>query len=106
MLPSVPTLVRLCVALQLPPEEVLGLSAASPSPGGPHPREATLRRLLFLCRGLEDELLDTVVTVATTLHRYSHPSPTRPSRTRPAATRASPGPRAKGRPRRTARGRG
>lgn len=107
MLPSVPTLVRLCLALQLSPEEALGLSTASPSPEGRHPREAALRRLLFLARGLEDDMLDTVVTLATTLHRYSSRPPTSASasRSRPAATRASPVPRAKSRSRRTPPGR-
>jgi len=105
MLPSVPTLVRLCLALQLSPEEALGLSTASANPEGRHPREATLRRLLFLARGLEDDMLDTVVTLATTLHRYSSRPPTPASRSRPAATRGSRGPRAKSRSRRTPPGR-
>jgi len=105
MLPSVPTLVRLCLALQLSPEEALGLATANPSPEGRHPREAALRRLLFLARGLEDDMLDTVVTLATTLHRYSSRPPTSASRSRPAATRANPGPRAKSRSRRTPPGR-
>ncbi|MCP3105333.1 helix-turn-helix domain-containing protein [Myxococcus sp. K15C18031901] len=70
MLPSVPTLYRLCTELMLSPEDLLGLSESSKK--GPRTRpedEASLRRLLFLARKLDERKLDALLRVATELAR-------------------------------------
>ena len=70
MLPSVPSLVRLCAALHLSPEDALGFA---PSPtqrkrsGGHAPDEETLRRLLYIARRLEPRQLDALLGVATAM---------------------------------------
>jgi transcriptional regulator with XRE-family HTH domain len=70
MLPSVPSLVRLCAALHLSPEDALGF-APSPAPGrrksGQESEEETLRRLVYIARRLTPEQLTALVGVATAM---------------------------------------
>lgn len=74
MLPSVPSLFRLCTELHVSPEVLMGL--ASPGAGKKAQRaapreEATpeLRRLLSLARKLDEEKLDALLHVAAALSR-------------------------------------
>ncbi|AGC43160.1 DNA-binding protein [Myxococcus stipitatus DSM 14675] len=72
MLPSVPTLFRLCTELKVSSEELLGLEASGRSGTGPRAKEddaPSLRRLLHLARKLDEGKLDALVHVATELAR-------------------------------------
>ncbi|RKH67493.1 helix-turn-helix domain-containing protein [Corallococcus llansteffanensis] len=72
MLPSVPSLVRLCAALHLSPEEALGFSprkARAGKKGGRGPDDETLQRLLYISRRLEAEQLTALLGVATAMLR-------------------------------------
>nr|BDT32072.1 helix-turn-helix domain-containing protein [Myxococcus sp. MH1] len=72
MLPSVPTLYRLCTELKVSPEELLGLAKSAQGGKGPRATEddaPTLRRLLYLARKLDAGKLDALVHVATELAR-------------------------------------
>jgi transcriptional regulator with XRE-family HTH domain len=75
MLPSVPSLYRLCQELRISPELLLGLT---PGPGSrkkgarsqpPEENTPELRRLLHLARKLDAEKLDALLHVATALSR-------------------------------------
>ncbi|PTL84584.1 helix-turn-helix transcriptional regulator [Vitiosangium sp. GDMCC 1.1324] len=76
--PSVPTLRRLCLALGLSSDSVLGL--AEPKPSVPHgPREPPpLRRLLRTLRRLPPEQLRTVAQVAHAFSRSNQRFAARP----------------------------
>lgn len=70
MMPSVPSLVRLCTALHLSPEDALGFApspARSRRGSGDASQEETLRRLLYLARRLEPEQLSALLNVATAM---------------------------------------
>jgi|SRR5215217_4974593 len=74
MLPSVPSLFRLCAELHVSPEVLLGLTppGAGKKAQRAAPREEEtpeLRRLLSLARKLDEEKLDALVHVATALSR-------------------------------------
>jgi transcriptional regulator with XRE-family HTH domain len=72
MLPSVPSLVRLCAALHLSPEEALGFSsnkASGKKKGVREPDDETLRRLLYIARKLEPEQLAALLGAATAMLR-------------------------------------
>ncbi|NNB91908.1 helix-turn-helix transcriptional regulator [Corallococcus exiguus] len=76
MLPSVPSLYRLCQELRVSPETLLGLTPAGEVRKGakkPSPREdgdaPDLRRLLHLARKLDAEKLDALLHVASALAR-------------------------------------
>lgn len=72
MLPSVPSLVRLCAALHLSPEDALGFApgtARARKKGEPAPDDETLRRLLYIARRLGPEQLDALMGVATAMLR-------------------------------------
>ncbi|MBZ4334477.1 MULTISPECIES: helix-turn-helix domain-containing protein [unclassified Corallococcus] len=74
MLPSVPTLYRLCTELKVSPEDLLGLTGLVRGRKGqrPRPREdetPALRRLLYLARKLDAEKLEALLHVATVLTR-------------------------------------
>ncbi|MFP2927223.1 helix-turn-helix domain-containing protein [Pyxidicoccus sp. 3LG] len=72
MLPSVPSLVRLCAALHLSPEEALGFSpekACARKKGAREPEDETLRRLLYISRRLEPDQLAALLGVATAMLR-------------------------------------
>jgi transcriptional regulator with XRE-family HTH domain len=72
MLPSVPSLVRLCAALHLSPEEALGFSprpGRSGKKGAKGADEETLQRLLYIARRLEAGQLDALLGVATAMLR-------------------------------------
>ena len=62
MFPSVPTLRRICVALEIPSDELLGLDA---------PQSSGLRRLVSAARGLRNSQLRLLHRLAESLH----PSP-------------------------------
>jgi hypothetical protein len=73
-MPSVPTLRRLCVALRLPADSLLGLGAAQPPawtelPPPPERDEPQLRRLLRHVRKLSPTQLRALSLVAATLRR-------------------------------------
>ncbi|NVJ27511.1 helix-turn-helix transcriptional regulator [Myxococcus sp. AM011] len=70
MIPSVETLKKLCVALMVSPEDMMGLTE-SPDKGSPTRPEdtVTLRRLLFLARKLDAAKLDALVRITTELAR-------------------------------------
>jgi transcriptional regulator with XRE-family HTH domain len=70
MLPSVPSLVRLCAALHLSPEEALGFApslARGKHRSGQAPDEETLRRLDYIARRLTPEQLTALLGVATAM---------------------------------------
>ncbi len=70
MLPSVPSLVRLCAALHLSPEDALGFAprpARAKRKSGQEPEEETLRRLVYIARRLAPEQLAALLGVATAL---------------------------------------
>ncbi|XXF79771.1 helix-turn-helix transcriptional regulator [Myxococcaceae bacterium GXIMD 01537] len=72
MMPSVPTLYRLCTELKVPPEELLGIPESAHGGAGPRAKEddaPSLRRLLYLARKLDAGKLDALVHVATELAR-------------------------------------
>ncbi|GMU06759.1 helix-turn-helix transcriptional regulator [Corallococcus caeni] len=75
MLPSVPSLYRLCQELRVSPEAMLGLTPKGTVSKGrkPAPREdgdaPDLRRLLHLARKLDAEKLDALLHVASVLAR-------------------------------------
>jgi len=77
VLPSVPTLCRLCDALHVSSDTLLGRSgkaseAAAPAQAGLTPQEAAasdLRRLLTLALRMNDTQLQALTTVATALLR-------------------------------------
>ncbi|MCY1045083.1 helix-turn-helix transcriptional regulator [Corallococcus sp. bb12-1] len=74
MLPSVPTLYRLCIELKVSPEDLLGLTALVRGRKGQRPRARedelpALRRLLYLARKLDAEKLEALLHVATVLTR-------------------------------------
>ncbi|NOK12782.1 helix-turn-helix domain-containing protein [Corallococcus exercitus] len=75
MLPSVPSLYRLCQELRVSPETMLGLTPEGAVRKGrkPAPREdgdaPDLRRLLHLARKLDAEELDALLNVASVLAR-------------------------------------
>ncbi|MBU8900861.1 helix-turn-helix domain-containing protein [Corallococcus sp. M34] len=70
MLPSVPTLYRLCTELMLSPEDLLGLADSSAKGPRTHPEDdSNLRRLLFLARKLDERKLDALVRITTELAR-------------------------------------
>ncbi|MGE6758436.1 helix-turn-helix domain-containing protein [Corallococcus interemptor] len=75
MLPSVPSLYRLCMELRVSPETLLGLTPSGEVRKGSKkqsPREADapdLRRLLHLARKLDAEKLDALLHVASALAR-------------------------------------
>ncbi len=62
MFPSVPTLRRICVALEIPSDELLGLDA---------PQSSSLRRLVSAARGLRHSQVRLLHRLAESLH----PSP-------------------------------
>jgi transcriptional regulator with XRE-family HTH domain len=74
MLPSVPTLVRLCQVLHSTPDELLGFSSAS-SQAAPRPtrawreQEEALRHLLSIARKLDAEKVQALITMAQALLR-------------------------------------
>lgn len=72
MLPSVPTLCRLCVTLEVSSDELLGLDAAErealAGPPGPEPLPE-FRRLVSLVRTLSPSALRTLTAVATAVGR-------------------------------------
>jgi transcriptional regulator with XRE-family HTH domain len=77
VLPSVPTLCRLCDALHVSSDTLLGrsgnaLEAAAPAQAGLTPQQAAatdLRRLLTLVLRMDDSQLQALTTVAATLLR-------------------------------------
>lgn len=74
LMPSVPTLRRLCVALRLPADSLLGLGAAqlpawTELPPPPERDEPQLRRLLRHVRKLSPTQLRALSLVAATLRR-------------------------------------
>ncbi|MFY2557903.1 helix-turn-helix transcriptional regulator [Corallococcus terminator] len=74
MLPSVPSLFRLCTELHVSPEVLLGLTPPGAGKKGQRapPREEgtpELRRLLSLARKLDAEKLDALLHMATVLSR-------------------------------------
>lgn len=76
LMPSVPTLRRLCMALRLPADALLGLGTRQPSAwtelaAPPKPEEPNLRRLLRHVRKLTPTQLRALSLVAATLRRES-----------------------------------
>jgi transcriptional regulator with XRE-family HTH domain len=72
LLPSVPSLVRLCAALHLPPDEALGFSSSKDKGtkrGGREPEDELLRRLLYIARKLEPDQLEALVGTASAMLR-------------------------------------
>lgn len=74
MLPSVPSLRRLCRALRVPSDTLLGLSSQTvaqlPASEPLHEDDRPLmRRLLHLARRMDDDQLRAVITVAQVLLR-------------------------------------
>jgi transcriptional regulator with XRE-family HTH domain len=74
LMPSVPTLRRLCVALHLPADKLLALSSAQPpawteAPQPPEREEPQIRRLLRHVRKLSPHQLRALSLVAATLRR-------------------------------------
>ncbi|WP_338869321.1 helix-turn-helix transcriptional regulator [Myxococcus stipitatus] len=72
MLPSVPTLYRLCTELNVSPVALLGLAESAQGVKGARAKEEdtqSLRRLLYLARKLDEGKLDALVHVATELSR-------------------------------------
>ena len=74
MLPSVPTLYRLCRELRVSPEKLMGLTPTGDvrkgSKTSPKQEDAPeLRRLLHLARKLDAEKLDALLHVASALAR-------------------------------------
>ncbi|MCP3170147.1 helix-turn-helix domain-containing protein [Myxococcus qinghaiensis] len=70
MLPSVPTLYRLCTELKVSPEELLGLTEAAHAGKGPRTTEddaPSLRRLLYVARKLNEAQLEALLHMATVL---------------------------------------
>jgi transcriptional regulator with XRE-family HTH domain len=71
MLPSVPTLVRLCETLQASPAEILGFTRPAQrgkvKPSGEDP--PSLHQLVNLARRLDETERQTLITVAKTLLR-------------------------------------
>ncbi|HEX8437161.1 helix-turn-helix transcriptional regulator [Archangium sp.] len=74
LMPSVPTLRRLCVALHLPADKLLALSSTQPpawaeAPPPPEREGPQMRRLLRHARKLSPHQLRALSLVAATLHR-------------------------------------
>ncbi|MFY2559342.1 helix-turn-helix domain-containing protein [Corallococcus terminator] len=71
MLPSVPSLYRLCRELGVSPEVMLDLGGENPGKKSRSREEATpgLRRLQHLARKLDAEKLDALLHIATVLSR-------------------------------------
>lgn len=72
MLPSVPSLYRLCRELRVSPETLMGLGPPAGGRKGPRPQDAEetrLRRLLHLAHKLDEEDLDALLHVASALAR-------------------------------------
>lgn len=71
MLPSVPSLYRLCRELDVSPEALLGLTGENRGRKSRSREEATpgLRRLQHLARRLDAEKLDALLHIATVLSR-------------------------------------
>ncbi|NNB90015.1 helix-turn-helix domain-containing protein [Corallococcus exiguus] len=70
MMPSVSTLYRMCIALMVSPEDLLGLTESTDSEARARPEDdAALRRLIFVARKLDAGKLDALVHVATELAR-------------------------------------
>lgn len=69
MLPSVPTLLRICDALDISADEALGRSV--PEKGKKRAEEASenLRRLIALSRKLDEKQLEALVHVAQVMRR-------------------------------------
>lgn len=69
MLPSVPTLLRICDALDISADEALGRTV--PQKGKRRPEEASenLRRLVTLGRKLDERQLEALVHVAQVMRR-------------------------------------
>ncbi len=92
MLPSVPTLMRLCHALALDANALLGFSSARPALGlVPHPAAGEaeppgLRRLLRVTRRLSPRQLSLLGSMAHALSRVTH----RPSRRLSRRSRETP----------------
>ncbi|WP_239014775.1 helix-turn-helix transcriptional regulator [Archangium violaceum] len=69
MLPSVPTLRRICLALEILPDELLGLETReSPDPELELELDSDMRRLISAVRGLNASELRLLHRLADTLH--------------------------------------
>jgi transcriptional regulator with XRE-family HTH domain len=73
MLPSVPTLVRLCRVLHSTPDELLGFSSSAPQAPKPtrawREQEEALRHLLAIARKLDAEKVQALISMAQALLR-------------------------------------
>jgi transcriptional regulator with XRE-family HTH domain len=75
LMPSVPTLRRLCLALQMPADVLLALGSAhppewaEPPPSPPEPQDLYMRRLMRHVRKLSSAQLRALSLVAATLSR-------------------------------------